>query len=141
MYPNSFYRVSIKAFIKDSVGNVLVVKENQDTWSLPGGGLDHGEKPEDGIKRELSEELGISTARINDLRCTFSFELKEKRTWLLWVVHNIDIENHDFEFGEGVTAAEFINPERLRSSDDIFEQMVHRAAGDHWILDKVDCGV
>lgn len=44
MYPNAFYRVSVKALIKDDSGNILVVKENQDTWSLPGGGLDHGER-------------------------------------------------------------------------------------------------
>ena len=45
MYPNTFYRVSVKALIKNEQDQVLVIKENQDTWSLPGGGLDHGEDP------------------------------------------------------------------------------------------------
>lgn|GEM_PF-2899482 len=35
MYPNTFYRVSVKAVIRDANDRVLVVKENQDTWSLP----------------------------------------------------------------------------------------------------------
>ena len=59
MYPNTFYRVSVKALIKDKDGRVLVLKENQATWSLPGGGIDHGEDAKLGIIRELKEELFI----------------------------------------------------------------------------------
>lgn len=42
MYPTTFYRVSVKALIKNDKNEILVVKESQDFWSLPGGGLDHG---------------------------------------------------------------------------------------------------
>ena len=28
-------------------------------WTLPGGGLDHGEDPRDGARRELAEETGL----------------------------------------------------------------------------------
>lgn len=59
-YPNTFYRVSIKALIKNSEGEVLVVKEHQDKWELPGGGLDQNESIHDCIKRELQEELNIT---------------------------------------------------------------------------------
>ncbi len=67
MYPNTFYRVSVKALIRNKDGKVLVLKENQDTWSLPGGGLDHGEDPKSGILRELKEELGIEHPHIKTL--------------------------------------------------------------------------
>lgn len=58
-YPDTFYRVSVKALIRNDNNEVLVVKEHQDKWELPGGGLDHGESIHDGLKRELTEELGI----------------------------------------------------------------------------------
>ncbi len=61
-YPNTFYRVSAKAVIRNAVGEVLVVKEHQDKWELPGGGLDHGESVHDCLERELREELGITNA-------------------------------------------------------------------------------
>jgi len=60
-YPNTFYRVSVKALIKNGSGEVLVVKEHQgNKWELPGGGLDHGEGIHDCLKRELREELNIT---------------------------------------------------------------------------------
>lgn len=58
-YPNTFYRVSVKALIRNDNGEVLVIKEHQDKWELPGGGLDHGESVHEGLRRELIEELGI----------------------------------------------------------------------------------
>lgn len=128
MYPNTFYRVSVKALIKDTDGSVLVVKENQDTWSLPGGGLDHGEKPEDGVRRELKEELGIMDVKINGIRRTITFELESKQAWLMWIVYDIVTESSDFVLGEGVDITSFINPDILQFSEDIFEQQVYNVA-------------
>jgi 8-oxo-dGTP pyrophosphatase MutT (NUDIX family) len=54
------YRISAKALITRD-DKVLLVKEKEEWWSLPGGGVDHGETIETALKRELSEELSIST--------------------------------------------------------------------------------
>jgi hypothetical protein len=32
LYPNTYYRVSVKALIKDSDGKLLLLKENAGTW-------------------------------------------------------------------------------------------------------------
>lgn len=61
-YPNTFYRVFIKAIIRNSKNEVLVVKEHQDKWELPGSGLDQNESIHDCIKRELRKELNITNA-------------------------------------------------------------------------------
>ncbi len=55
------YRISLKALIRNEKGEVLVVKETgRDWWDLPGGGLDHGESFEQGLARELNEEVSLS---------------------------------------------------------------------------------
>lgn len=59
-------RVGVRAIIyKD--GKILAVKHKSkdggqpnDWWAVPGGGLDPGESLEDGLKREIQEELGIA---------------------------------------------------------------------------------
>lgn len=129
MYPNTFYRVSVKALIHDSTGKILVIKENQDTWSLPGGGLDHGEDPIKGVLRELNEELKIEHAEVSDIACVKTFYLGHKQAWLMWVVYNVTIGDAEFIYGDGVTAAMFLDTETLANSDDIFEKMVHEVSG------------
>jgi ADP-ribose pyrophosphatase YjhB (NUDIX family) len=127
-YPNTFYRVSVKAFVTNDNGGVLVLKENQDTWSLPGGGLDHGEDPIVGLRRELKEELGIQAIDSITPLCIKTFYLESKQTWLMWVVFIAKTEVHNFELGEGVTAAQYINPAQLKDSTDIFEKLVYEVA-------------
>ncbi len=47
-------------------------------WTLPGGGLDHGEDPRDAVVREAHEETGLSL-RIGETAHTFSLHLPD--TW------------------------------------------------------------
>jgi len=52
------YRVAIKAVIIQD-GKLLITKEREGWYGLPGGGLEHGETPNASIARELEEEIGL----------------------------------------------------------------------------------
>ena len=58
------YRISVKAVIINKKKILLVKEEGDEFWSLPGGGVDHGESDIQALKRELSEELGVSEEEI-----------------------------------------------------------------------------
>lgn len=55
----------VKAFIKDNEGRLLILRHavheftKKPAWGLPGGHIDWGEDPEEALKREAEEELGV----------------------------------------------------------------------------------
>ena len=60
-------RSAVRALIIDEHDHVLLVRfefPNASAWALPGGGLEQGESPEEGLRRELHEELGFTDFEI-----------------------------------------------------------------------------
>ena len=50
---------SAGGLVQNVQGQVLVVSQNGDSWSLPKGHLDKGESPLEAARREIYEEAGI----------------------------------------------------------------------------------
>ena len=63
------YRPNAVAVLKNLDEEVLVVKPFKDpsAWIFPQGGIDRNESAEDGLRRELFEELGMQPENITDL--------------------------------------------------------------------------
>lgn len=55
------YRVASKAVVVHD-GKLLLVREEQGWYGVPGGGIDHGQGPRESLVRELLEELGTEIA-------------------------------------------------------------------------------
>ena len=56
------FRVAVAAMIFDDKGYILLCEHTYrkfHPWGLPGGGLEYGENPEDGVRREVREETGL----------------------------------------------------------------------------------
>ena len=55
------YRPNVAAILVDPVGRILVGERVNvaDSWQFPQGGLDPCESPEEGLPRELHEELSL----------------------------------------------------------------------------------
>ncbi|HOX41067.1 MAG TPA: NUDIX hydrolase [bacterium] len=65
-------RTTTKALIIEN-GKAFMLKDERGNWELPGGRIDWGETPEETIKRELAEELQVSTVEVGKIIDVFSF--------------------------------------------------------------------
>jgi len=68
--PYRFQRVAVYALVRRG-DDVLLTRisargAHPGAWTLPGGGLDHGETPRDALAREVREECGVD-CRVGDL--------------------------------------------------------------------------
>lgn len=65
-------RLAAYALVVDGAGRVLLARQvdgrpGLGRWSLPGGGVEHGEHPEQAVIREVLEETGLAV-RVGMLR-------------------------------------------------------------------------
>ncbi len=89
------YRISVKAVIKDDLGNILLLRERDGSWELPGGGLEHGEGVKEALTREISEETGLTLTWVSDNPETFWTVKKEVGSpllkWFAFVIYEVKV--------------------------------------------------
>jgi ADP-ribose pyrophosphatase YjhB (NUDIX family) len=64
------FTVSVTAVIQDEKGRILLldhVLRPQSGWGTPGGFIEPNEQPEDAIRRELKEEIGLELSDVEQV--------------------------------------------------------------------------
>jgi 8-oxo-dGTP diphosphatase len=127
-FPDCFYRVSVKGLcVRD--GKILILKEAEHLsgqWELPGGGLDFGEDPREGLRREIEEETGLLVASISfDPVYVWTSRIENRRNmpWYYTLVLGYRIELGDLDFTPSEECLEigFFSKEELQNLD-LFDQ-------------------
>lgn len=89
---DSYYRVSVKARIKQN-NKIVLVREDGKNWDLPGGGAEHNETIEEALKRELAEELGLTQFKISSSPRIFKMIDESANRPLLFIVFEFEIKS------------------------------------------------
>lgn len=89
------YRISVKAAIKDNDGRILLLRERDGSWELPGGGLEHGEDAVAALAREIAEETGMTVEWMSEQPEAFWTIRKEVGSptlkWFAFVVYGAKV--------------------------------------------------
>jgi ADP-ribose pyrophosphatase YjhB (NUDIX family) len=129
----SNFRVSVKALITDDAGRLLLVKEGKDEWGIPGGGIDHGETVEAGLRREIREELGVDLAEMSPLPVHVSTGYEPPRNrYKLWVCYRVKLAGKPLVGADAVQIGYFTRDEviglELDATEDSFVRAVFELA-------------
>ena len=73
---NPFKRFASRGIVRNGDKIAIFFKVNMNEYKLPGGGLDVGESPKDGFKREVKEETGCEIANIKQIGTAEEFKTK-----------------------------------------------------------------
>jgi len=129
-YPECFYRVSVKGVVLDSSGKVLLVREQNGHWDLPGGGVEHGESTSAALRREIQEELGRAAKLIDlELMHTQSEYLESRDAWQMRVIYSAAIDGPIVPSAD-VLEIKFENPDELLLSARRYDRQIGRWAFD-----------
>lgn len=139
-YPQNFYRVSVKAIIKDKDGLVFAVWDKDGFWNLPGGGVDHGEDVVTALHREIKEEVGFD----GDFNMAYNGALTYYSPSVDYCLMQLfyDISSLDYSILVKNISAElkskFIDPSKLKESSNIAEQFIYKFAYNPDFIIKFD---
>jgi mutator protein MutT len=80
--------IEVVACVTERDGRYLITRRLEGThlagfWEFPGGKVRSGEKPQEALRRELQEELGV-TADVGDLLESVDWTYPEKRVRILF---------------------------------------------------------
>ena len=107
-------KVSVGGIAFDGEGRILLVNPSYKArWDLPGGILEPGEDPVTGLRREISEELGVD-CRVGELRAVDYGVSDWEGAEVIMLTFLVELSRtgpRDFELADGeITEAEFHDP-------------------------------
>lgn len=121
-------QVRLEAVITNDEGKILLAQHERDDrryWVLPGGKLELFENMEDGILRELREELDINQASVTQLLFLDEFISKEEDRHIVKAGFKVEVQSDETTFSvvtkdESIKDVFFLSESDIRESSDTF---------------------
>jgi 8-oxo-dGTP diphosphatase len=103
-----WFHVTIKGLVFDERGAVLMLREENGAFDLPGGRLEHGETFVQCLERECREEMGVC-CRVLDRSPRFAWSAPDKEgIWRVVLCYAIELESFEFSESTECVGHEFL---------------------------------
>jgi len=114
--------------VDDFVG--IRAKEKGGEWELPGGGLDFGENFQEGLKREIEEEMGLKVTQIEEKPAYMYTQKRVGRRGMEWfyvliLAYQFEVNDLNFIPTEECRAIKFMTKEELQANKDKVGDQLH----------------
>lgn len=130
--PNCYYRVSVKALITNDKDEILVDNERSTGWDLPGSGLDWGEDPIEGLKREVQKQLGCDATIDPQTVMIVPSSVNSHNQHVLWVVYHADVNPEQVTSTDEVQEARFMSLEEFHAEEEKYDFFEWDSPVDFW---------
>lgn len=108
------FGVAVKGIIRRGDGKILIVKRSRDDdhapglWETVGGGMDENVSPQENLKREIREEVGLEVV-VKEPFNVFSFT-KDTGEFKIGITFVCDFVSGDVKLSHEHTEFEWIDP-------------------------------
>lgn len=112
--PDTYYRVSVKALVFDDEQRLLVFKDKDGEWEVPGGGWERAESLETCVSRELAEEVQATVVSVSELAFQYRGKTRSGNVKLCLVVRvTLNDTRHFTPSGDDLVEARFVTKQEL----------------------------
>lgn len=111
-YNQAFYRISAVGVIRNDAGEYLMVHEHG-RWTLPGGGWDYEEDLHEALRRELFEEIALTSDFTEKVMQVLPFYNPNKKAWQMWVVCEIIYDELKYGVGEDADDVKWMSSDKI----------------------------
>lgn len=112
-------QIGVKAIIEKD-NKILFLKRSEkyehlnNAWDIPGGRINFGEDPKEGLKREIEEETGLHLKEIKQILDT-STVFKNEEKHIVRITYLCTVEEGDSILSNEHTYVEWIPKEKLKT--------------------------
>ena len=87
--------------------------DEHNRWSFPGGGWDYKETLHEALKRELHEEIALTSDFSERVITAIPFYNPNKEAWQMWVACEIIYDDLEFGIGEHAEDVRWMSEEEI----------------------------
>lgn len=127
-------QIGVKAIIEKD-GKILFMKRSEkyeylsESWDIPGGRLNFGEEPEEGLKREIKEETGLELEEIKQiLDANTVFKNEEKQ--IVRITYLCTVKDGKHQLSQEHTELQWIPIKKLKKlqfKDKLLEKTIQNS--------------